>query len=67
MIDKTALTEFLKGNQNDPFVLSLIAQAYEKQGDQAAAMDAYKKVMGFMTHNPTNAFARPLAPKKLGS
>jgi tetratricopeptide (TPR) repeat protein len=63
---KTSLVEFLKGNQNDPFVLSLIAQAYEKQGEQAAAMDAYKKVMGFTTHNPNNAFARPLARKKLG-
>jgi tetratricopeptide (TPR) repeat protein len=63
---KTALAEFAKGNQNDPFVLSLIAQSHEKLGDQAAAMDHYKKVMTFTTHNPNNAFARPLARKKLG-
>ena len=63
---KAALAEFTKGNQNDPFVLSLIAQSHEKLGDQAAAMDHYKKVMTFTTHNPNNAFARPLARKKLG-
>jgi tetratricopeptide (TPR) repeat protein len=63
---KTALAELLKGNQNDPFVLSLIAQSHEALGDKAAAMDVYKKVMTFTSHNPTNAFARPLARKKLG-
>ena len=63
---KAALAEFAKGNQNDPFVLSLIAQSHEKLGDQAAAMECYKKVMTFTTHNPNNAFARPLARKKLG-
>lgn len=63
---KTALAEFLKGNQNDPFILALIAQVHEKLGDQNAATDYYKKVMGFTSHNPTNAFARPLARKKLG-
>ncbi|MEW5983797.1 MAG: tetratricopeptide repeat protein [Acidobacteriota bacterium] len=63
---KAALAEFLKGNQNDPFILSLIAQAHETLGDQATATDYYKKVMGFTSHNPTNAFARPLARKKLG-
>jgi len=63
---KTALAEFLKGNQTDAFVLSLIAQSHEKLGDQAAAMDVYKKVMAITSHNPNNAFARPLARKKLG-
>jgi len=48
------------------FVLSLIAQSHEKLGDQASAMDYYRKVMAFTTHNPNNAFARPLARKKLG-
>jgi len=63
---KTALGEFMKGNQNDPFILSLIAQAHEKLGDAAAAKEYYTKVMASMAHNPTNAFARPLARKKLG-
>ncbi len=63
---KAALAEFMKGNQNDAFVLALIAQSHEKLGDQAAAMDYYKKVMAITSHNPNNAFARPLARKKLG-
>jgi tetratricopeptide (TPR) repeat protein len=61
-----ALAEFMKGNQNDAFVLSLIAQSQEKLGDRAAAMETYRKVMAITTHNPNNAFARPLARKKLG-
>jgi len=63
---KAAVAELAKGNQNDPFVLGLLAQAHEKLGDKAAAMELYKKVMTFTTHNPNNAFARPLARKKLG-
>jgi tetratricopeptide (TPR) repeat protein len=63
---KAALAEFLKGNQTDPFILSLIAQSHEKLADQASAMDYYKKVMASTAHNPTTAFARPLARKKLG-
>jgi len=63
---KTALAELGKGNQGDPFILSLIAQSQEKLGDSAAAMGTYRKVMAITTHNPNNAFARPLARKKLG-
>jgi len=63
---KTALDDLLKGNQNDPFILSLIAQTYEKLGNQADATATYKKILGITIHNPTNAFARPLAKKKLG-
>ena len=63
---QAALTELAKGNQNDPFILSLIAQAYEKQGDKAKAMEYYRKVLASNGHSPTNAFARPLAKQKLG-
>jgi tetratricopeptide (TPR) repeat protein len=63
---RTALAEFMKGNQTDPFILSLIAQSHEKLGDQATAKEYYTKVMASTAHNPTNAFARPLARKKLG-
>ena len=31
---KTALAEFQKANQNDPFILVMIAQTYEKLGDR---------------------------------
>ena len=43
----------------------LLAQAYEKSGDQTRATEYYRKVMTSNAHNPTNAFARPLAKKKL--
>ncbi len=62
----TAITELKQAQQNDPFVLSLLAQAYEKTGDKAAAMELWKKIMTINIHNPTNAFARPLARKRVG-
>jgi tetratricopeptide (TPR) repeat protein len=64
--NQTTLTELQKGNQNDPFILSLIAQAYEKQGDKDRAMEYYRKVLASTAHGPTNAYARPLARQKLG-
>ena len=63
----TGVTELLKGNQRDPFVLALLAQAYEKTGKNAEAMELYKKILTINSHNPTGAYARPLAQKKVGS
>lgn len=63
---QTALAELQKANQNDPFIMVLIAQVYEKLGDQARATEYYKKALGSNAHNPTGAYARPLAKQKLG-
>lgn len=63
---KTALSEFQKANQNDPFIVAMIAQTYEKLGDSAHALEYYRKALGSKAHNPPNAYARPLARKKLG-
>jgi Flp pilus assembly protein TadD len=63
---KPAIEELQKADQKDPFILVLLAQAYEKTGNQAEAMKYYRQVLAINTHNPTNAFARPLAKKKLG-
>ena len=64
---KAAIGELAKANQADPFILALIAQSYEKLGDQASATEYYKKVLAApATHNAPNALARPLAKKKLG-
>jgi tetratricopeptide (TPR) repeat protein len=63
---KIALAELQNANQKDPFILSLIAQSYEKLGDREQAMDTYRKVLEFDAHNPANASARPLARKKVG-
>jgi tetratricopeptide (TPR) repeat protein len=62
---KTAIAELQKADQHDPFILVLLGQAYEKSGDAAQAKDYYRKVLEINNHNPTNAFARPLAKKKL--
>jgi tetratricopeptide (TPR) repeat protein len=62
---KTAIADLSKANHDDPFILVLIAQSYEKSGDAAHAKEYYEKVMANNGHGPTNAFARPLARKKL--
>src|SRR5215467_5892195 len=62
---KTAISEFQKADQRDPFILVMLAQAYEKSGEEARAKEYYRKVLEINVHNPTNAFARPLAKKKL--
>lgn len=56
-----------KANQRDPFILALLAQAYEKTGKNAEAMELYKKILTMNIHNPTGAYARPLAQKKAGA
>jgi tetratricopeptide (TPR) repeat protein len=64
--DKTAVTELQKGNPNDPFILALLGQAYDKLGEKDKAMEYYRKVMASTAHSPTNAYARPLAKERLG-
>jgi hypothetical protein len=62
---KTEITVLGKASQEDPFVLMLLAQSYEKAGYPAHAKEYYGKVMVNNGHGPTNAFARPVARKKL--
>ncbi|HEX5473450.1 MAG TPA: tetratricopeptide repeat protein [Vicinamibacterales bacterium] len=63
---KTALADLQKGNQGDPFVLALIAQSYDALGGAANAKAAYEQIMTITVHNPTAAYARPIARKALG-
>lgn len=63
---KAAIADLQKADQSDPFILALLGLSYEKSGDKDQAMDCYRKVMTFNNHNPGNAFARPLARKKIG-
>lgn len=60
-----AIKELQKASQTDPFVLSMLAQAYEKLGDKAHARDCYQKIMASNSHNPSSAFARPIAREYL--
>ncbi len=64
---KSAIADLQKANLKDAFALSLLAQAYEKSGDKAQAIEYYKKVLTINTHNPGNALARPLAKQKLSA
>lgn len=63
---KAAIEELQKADQKDPFILVLLAQAYERTGNHEEATKYYRQVLTLNTHSPTNAFARPLAKKKLG-
>jgi tetratricopeptide (TPR) repeat protein len=64
---KSAVAELQKADRRDPFVLCLIAQAYEKMSDSAQATEYYRKALAAATnHTPPTSYARPLAKKKLG-
>lgn len=60
-----AIAELSKADQEDPFVLALLAQAYEKQNDMAKARELYKRVLDRPGHSLQVAFARPLAQQRL--
>jgi len=64
---KTAIADLGHANQDDPFILVLLAQSYEKSGDAARAKEYYTKVIANNGHGATNAFARPIARKKLAA
>ena len=64
---KAAIEQLQTADQKDPFILALLAQAYEKTGNKAEATKYYRQILTINSYNPTNAFARPLAQKKLGS
>ena len=62
---KTALSELQKGNQNDPFIQTLIGEAYEKLGDKAKATEFFKKASATTAHNPAGAYAKRITRAKL--
>ncbi len=63
----TAIKQLQLADQKDPFVLSLLGQTYEKLGDTAHAREYYEMVLTINQHNPSNAFARPMAREKLAA
>jgi tetratricopeptide (TPR) repeat protein len=56
-----ALTELAAADQDDPFILGLIAQAHEKLRQREQAADYYRKVLASPAHTINAAFARPKA------
>ena len=56
----------MRGNQNDPFMNTLLAMTYEKMGDRAKADALYRKAYDLATaHNPPAAFVRRYVRDKL--
>lgn len=64
---KSALPDFQKANQNDPFIQCMIGQTYEKLGENANAIEFYRKAAGAIAHNPPAAYAVPFAKKRLAA
>jgi len=62
---KRAVADLQQADQEDPFILLLTAQGYEQLGDASRAREYYRKVLASNSHAITNAFARPVARRKL--
>lgn len=58
---REAIAELLEGDLGDPFVLGLIAQAYERLGQRKEAAAYHRRVMAASGHNINTAFSRPRA------
>ncbi|MPY86955.1 MAG: tetratricopeptide repeat protein [Luteitalea sp.] len=61
-----AIAELQQADQEDPFILLLLAQAFEHSGKTDRARDYYRRVLASSSHAVTNALARPVARQKLG-
>jgi tetratricopeptide (TPR) repeat protein len=60
-----AIDVLQSADQEDPFVLSLVARAYEGAGNAARARETWAAVLEANGHSLQNAFARPMAVQKL--
>jgi tetratricopeptide (TPR) repeat protein len=62
--DAKAIELLQQGDEEDPFVLSLLARAYEGAGDSERARETWALVLESNAHSLQNAFARPQAIRK---
>jgi tetratricopeptide (TPR) repeat protein len=60
----TAIELLQAADQEDPFVLSLLARAYEGAGNPDSARNTWALVLKANGHSLQNAFARPMAMQK---
>jgi tetratricopeptide (TPR) repeat protein len=60
-----AIADLQKADQTDPFILGLIASAYEQQGNAGMARAYYAKVLESPAHTINAAYSRPVAQKAL--
>ncbi len=63
----SALDQFSKANEKDPFILCMIAQTYEKLANSPHAADFYRKAAASTAHNPPAAYAVPFSRKRLAA
>jgi tetratricopeptide (TPR) repeat protein len=61
-----AIADLTKADQTDPFILGLIASAYEQIGNAGMARAYYGKVLESGAHTINAAYSRPIAQKTLG-
>jgi tetratricopeptide (TPR) repeat protein len=62
---REAVAALKRGDQNDVFVLGLIAQSYRKLGDRVHARGYFERVLASTAHNLPSAFMRPAAREYL--
>jgi tetratricopeptide (TPR) repeat protein len=62
-----AIAALRMADETDPFILLLLARAYEESGQPALAREYYQKTFASTSHAVNNAFARPVARQKLGA
>lgn len=60
-----AIAELAKADQEDPFILSLLAQAYEQRKDDAKARELYAAIVKMPDHSLQAALSRPFAQRRL--
>jgi len=60
-----AIAALAKADQNDPFVLGLLAQAHEQKKEMATAKQLYARVLAQPGFSLQMALARPLAARRL--
>ena len=60
-----AIGALAKADQNDPFILSLLAQSYDAKKDTAQARALYQKIADAPGYSLQAALARPHAQRKL--
>jgi tetratricopeptide (TPR) repeat protein len=60
-----AIEELQHADQGDPFILALLAAAYEGAGNTSRARETWAAVLQSSAHSLQNAFARPKAMRAL--
>jgi tetratricopeptide (TPR) repeat protein len=61
----SARSHLERADQEDPFILLLLAQASERLGDDSSAREYYRKMLASSSHGLPAALARPVAIERL--